>query len=71
MPWLQLGPSSQWLLAAMITPSPRSTSFVRDSKATILDANYDRLQMMRRAFVVQAFGTFFAAALALIYTAWK
>jgi hypothetical protein len=70
MPWIQLG-GSKWLITAMNAPTPRTTAFLDDSKALVLDANYTRLRTMRAAFTAQAVTALVAAGLALSYAARK
>jgi hypothetical protein len=71
MPWIQMGPKTSWLISSLGSPTPRTTSLIQDSKATILDGNYSRLTTMRVAFTIQAFATVVSAGLALSYAAWK
>jgi hypothetical protein len=71
MPWLKIGPVTVALQNWISRSSATTSSQLYLAKNIILDANQDRLLIMRILFTIQAIATIFAVGLALAYTAWR
>jgi hypothetical protein len=71
MPWLKIGPVTVALQNWISNSSATTSSQLYLAKNIILDANQDRLLIMRILFTIQAIATIFAVGLALAYTAWR
>lgn len=71
-PWLKVGPVATMLQAWMSREASATTSNqLYDAKAVLLEANLQRLTVIRTFFSLQAVATFVAIALALWYSAGK